>query len=160
MNSLGVEFYRNYVGIEKPLKLQFFDEEYMTDSYNIELIYCNAEYVYYMDDEFYFHNVKPYLKTVEDLTDEEWLFVFDNNDCKWNAIKRFPLGNDKNPNRSWIEFEHGIKGYNAFNFDGLYFDKCDQELLNRLYSLHSHPQAKQLIEKKLANNKKDLKWDF
>ena len=101
------------------------------------------------DDFFYIKLCKPYLKPVEDLTDEELLFVFcsDNRGLGWSIDK---IEGEE------IILEYTYERWNSFSILDFVFDHCDQELLNRLYSLHSHPKAKQLIEQGLALSYKDL----
>ena len=143
MNSLGVEFYRNYVGIEKPLKVKCLCVDRLLFAVSNSEIESNTNFFYKYEE------CKPYLKTVEDLTDEELLFVFcgDNRGLGW-SIDRIE-GEE-------IILQYVYERWNSFSVLDFVFDHCDQELLNRLYSLHSHPKAKQLIEKGLALSYKDL----
>ncbi|MCP4985218.1 MAG: hypothetical protein GY928_03845 [Colwellia sp.] len=143
--------YNLYIGkhMEKPLKVKY--RNLHSDNVVGCLTGVNRDYLFIKnggveDIEIYTKHCKPHLKLPEDLTDEEWLFIYfgDNLDCNlgmyikrdsWsciNAVDKFgDIGNSFPSPFGSIKF-------------------CNQEILNRLYSLHSHPKAKKYIEKGLA----------
>lgn len=139
--------YNNYIGehMDEPLRVEL-SYSFTNKKYDSELTIQTLVDFEENDSQEY---CKPLIKSPSDLTDEEWLFVFGREELKDRSINKW--------NNEYIEHLSEGNLYNEFNTRLNEFTHCDQELLNRLYSLHSHPQAKQLIEKGLALNKKDLK---
>ncbi len=135
--NLGIEFYRNYIGIEKLLRVT--EHKWREAEF---------EFIDLIDNEWCFNHcepsdIKPHLKLPEDLTDDEWLWVFGFENENMVSIKHdidyINLYDDDN--------EHDIAVFEVFSGQfsledgGRYWDI--QEILNRLYSLHSHPKAKE-----------------
>lgn len=149
MKNLGARFYKDFIGIEKPLVVEAEAEDGFEDA---ELSYTDSDAVYvylqynYSTDEFSFNEIKPYLRTVESLSDEEWLLVFGSTDENHSIIRH---------NKTFIEFKDSYgNSLNCYDFRHNSFMFCNQEILNRLYSLHCHPKAKQLIVDGLALEEK------
>ncbi len=149
MKNLGVEFYRNYIGIEKPLRVDYSCSDNIIKMSG-DLLGIHKEYVGLNTDNFThpceFEAVKPHLKLPEDLTEDEWLFVALGNNTSDEAevrhiqkIKSVLVTVETTDN-----FEY------ALTFNYLCDNKLTQEQFNRLYSLHSHPQAEEYIENGLA----------
>jgi hypothetical protein len=167
MKYLGAEFYRNFIGIEKPLRVEY--------NGNSELIYdfltintrpnknditvdasCDDDYmeIYMPADE-----IKPRLKLPEDLTDEEWLWVL-GLDPKFCKITRecYEIKGVKTLTSIYSEDKTCLVDSKMHKLDILKGElscldfefQIDQEILNRMYSLHSHPKAKEYIDKNLA----------
>lgn len=135
---LSIEFYRNFVGIENPLNLSIMDCWGFETKYELKNISNNEIIQPYETLEF--ASVKPHLKLPEDLTDEEWRFIFGGDDI-WYYITR-------TGNKIKNKFNNSID--NFFCLKNCYFNFCSQEMLDRMYSHHSHPKAKEYIEKGLA----------
>lgn len=141
MKNLGVEFYRNYVGIEKPLRVICLGNERSLFSVNKTEIESNTNFFYK------FSEVKPLIKSPKDLTDEEWLWIF----CGDKKIKDMVISRDKDEDSIYLLFSDGLQLHhqNVFFFCG-HFEYCDQQILNRLYSLHVALNAEELFDKDLA----------
>ncbi len=143
--------YNLYIGkhMDEPLKVKY--RNLHSDNVVGCLTGVNRDYLFIKnggveDIEIYTKHCKPHLKLPEDLTDDEWLWVFGRENLPKRTIKR---------ECGWIEFQSEGFRYNTFypigcGIDDGNFDHCDQETLNRLYSLHSHPKAKEYIENGLA----------
>lgn len=166
MKPLGVEFYKNFLYIENPLPFEvdlkkegLKSDELRTVDY-IRVAKCSGRLMIEDNELGQCHraeNCKPYLTLPEDLTDEEWLFVFGVNEnthyidngyyqdgdfyCMVRDCDNFNIINEYKP--------HIFKQKNGFAI-------CNQELLNRMYSIHSHPKAKEYIENGIAIDKKVL----
>ncbi len=148
MEHLGVEFYRNYIGIENPLRVT----DMAGYDYTFETIYKNRLKMILVNGGSPatggFSISKPHLKLPEDLTDEEWLWVFCGEDFQNNH------GIRRGYSEAIIELIWDFGSYKSavckFDYSDNYFSQCNQEVLNRLYSLHSHPKAKEYIENGLA----------
>ena len=164
MDNLGVEFYRNYVGIENPLMVnsaRFGDRLGL-----LSIDFVKKDRIYFNDGSDFsgasskFDECKPILKLPEDLTDEEWLYVFNG-----DRANEFKIWRNKNNDvvrcyhKSFdLSIEKNMANYiNSFDMLRTYLRRSDQEVLNRGYSLHWNQQAKQLIENGLALNINDLK---
>ncbi len=150
MKNLGIEFYRNYIGIENPLRVDYSCSDNIMKMSG-DLLGIHKEYVGLNTDNFThpceFEAVKPHLKLPEDLTDEEWLWVFCGEDDGDHGIRR-------GYSEAIIELIWDFGSYKSavckFDYSDNSFSQCNQEVLNRLYSLHSHPKAKEYIENGLA----------
>ena len=84
-------------------------------------------------------NCTPQLKSLDSLSNEEWLFVFGFD----------PFSHEINKSES--EIYVNVIGYynkteNVFNVDSGYFGNGGQQILNRLYSLHRSPDEKALLD--------------
>ncbi len=147
-SSLGVEFYRNYIGIEKPLRLDFGNPDDSTIGFDYIDSTDNENQISAEEYWWSYGDIKPHLKLPEDLTDEEWLWVFCGEDMQDDH------GIRRGYSEAIIELIWDFGSYKSavckFDYSDNYFSQCNQEVLNRLYSLHSHPKAKEYIEKGLA----------
>lgn len=84
----------------------------------------------------------PIVKPLDTLTDEEWMFVFG----KHKNVSILKTTNFI----QLVHCDHSIHVYNIFDKRLGVFNICDQEMLNRLYSLHRSPDEKILEEKGLV----------
>lgn len=132
---LGIEFYRNFIGIEKPL-IVLDSESGLEYSVTIDNLTAIIEYK---------ADCKPRLKLPEDLMDDEWLWVLFNGNAQDTAC---------------ISKEHDgvyLKYRGSDLTKKIYSDGCLmmvlQEMRDRFHSLHSHPKAKEYIDKNLAVRK-------
>ncbi len=144
--NLGIEFYRNYIGIEKPLRLDFGNPDGSTIGFDYIDSTDNENQISAEEYWWSYGDIKPHLKLPEDLTRKELLFVFG------DTIPN--IDNDRislTRNGTGVGFwdDETTKDFNWLSVDGIFLH-CNQEILNRLYSLHSHPKAKEYIENGLA----------
>jgi len=153
---LGIEFYRNYIGIEKPLdisyrfgskgKLWYIKENtvHFKESNGNELAFnVKCGDVEYMG--------KPHLKLPEDLSDEEIKYILCDDEEFNNNSYRIVVDDDCTFADSYIACCHDESDlWQFWDYDS---PRLTQEQLNRIYSLHSHPKAKEYIEKGLAVRK-------
>ncbi len=142
MSYLGVDFYRNYIGIENPLRVELPHEDggYMISEFD----YCSSSYLYETgsSDEFDFSECRPHLKLPEDLTYSEIHYIFDTQ-ATTHKIHRY---NDS----VCVSVKIGCCGE---EYDLVYNDddqKLTQDQFNRLYACHSALNAEELIRKNLA----------
>lgn len=80
----------------------------------------------------------PQLKDPKTITDEEWFFVFFGDDLE--AKSRCFIDRDTEEDSVYARYK-GVSiahHYNVCFFD-IMFEYCDQQILNRLYSLHTLP---------------------
>ncbi len=135
--SLGIEFYRNYIGIENLLKVQYettIKREGLLEGLSSKFLSVRKEDGYLT--KYTGVSIKPHLRLPEDLTDEEIRFTF---------------GLNGYVNRKGDTVQIRLDGKIVrMNLKEGWIRPCNQEILNRLYSLHSHPKAKEYIEKGLA----------
>jgi hypothetical protein len=82
----------------------------------------------------------PQLKSLESLSDQEWLFVFGGEIKKGFSIK-------KCVNTTYYETISEV--VNSFNAQYGNFKYCSQQILNRLHSLHRSENEKALVEAEL-----------
>lgn len=143
----------NYVGdhMDEPLRVKILTGSNTLEA-NFEFLFklkgANFYSVHCSDGENYSEDdCKPLIKSPEDLTDEEWLFVFGENKDSYH-INRVE--------NSVVVCFNGFKASewsNEFDFNQNVFEHSDQQLLNRLYSLHVSLHYKELIEKEVALRK-------
>lgn len=140
---LGVEFYRNFVGIENPLMImehehsirEFKDIDIIEDAWCIN--HCDL------------WDVKPYLRTIEYLSDEELIYIFTGQKSDQKAKYNYSIKRTE----TYIHLKRWEKDGrygNSFHLIDMKFRECDEEILNRLYSTNSHPRAKEYIDNGLA----------
>lgn len=96
---------------------------------------------WYSKDDF-----MPLIKSISDLTDEEWLFVFCGDDISDISIEKYD-------NKIAISDDITLALINAFDIKRLFFDYCDQQILNRFYSLHVSLDYEELIRTEKAVRK-------
>jgi len=151
IEHLDVEFYRNYIGIEKLLVVDY-ESGYTTDMYFQPKTY---EFEYVFDDDIHllparkvgYSDCKPHLKKPSDLTDDEWLYVIYGDDI--------PDGVRVDENRIlWIPTPEDSL-WEVVSCNLMKLGKFSISQFNRLYSLHSHPQAEELIKNGLAIDAKE-----
>ena len=149
---LGVEFYRNFVGIEKLLKIKCDNKDVNKGLKNnsgvYEFIYTDGAMPWTKYEYLDFSIIKPYLKLPEDLTDGEILWVVFGDELK-----------DHKEDYEEIEVFKYSGGLISVIGDGSthLFEKVinseielTQEQFNRMRELHCDPKAKEYIEKGLA----------
>jgi hypothetical protein len=83
-------------------------------------------------------SMKPQLKSLESLSDEDWLFVFGREELSNRTINKW--GNE------YIEHKSDGYLYNEYNTRLNEFKHCDQGVLNRLHSLHRSENEKELLK--------------
>jgi len=163
IEHLDVEFYRNYIGIENPLVVQSWDNS-LDEKWDDVLELVKRDYI--ETDEstlFYCDNneecgFKPHLKKPSDLTDDEWLFVWYGDNIPKNAkIKKDESFKFLIDVIEEVDSRFGLMSHikTSINLSNGFVKNQRQEHLNRLYSLHSHPQAEELINNGLAIDAKE-----
>ena len=147
---LGIEFYRNFIGIEKPL-IVLDSESGLEYSVTIDNLTAIIEYK---------ADCKPRLKLPEDLMDEEIKIIIEkscNRDLYIEKIEKSDWSIEIQATQYFDDEEMSSAKYEImFSFEDavvLDDDGCDIDVikfLNGLRECHCVPNAKELIDKNLA----------
>ena len=148
--ELKNDFYKNYIGLKEPLVVEY---ESKGEIQNFKFVSIRIDHhtlsgdMVLLNHKFPTKHCKPYLISPEDLTDSELLWVvygelstevdenvFRGEDCLYIGDE-FRLYSDS-----------GVISMGSFPHQ-------PQEILDRLYSLHSYPRAKEYIESGCAYRK-------
>jgi len=148
MDCLNMEFYKNYIGIDKPLIIELNEQNKLKLNLKIEKVSSYSMELVSLDNLRYYSNIgyskglKPHLKLPEDLTDEELIYIAVGDKDKTSL----PIDIDRND-----EFIAVVIGEDwKFMFIDSQEPSLTQEQFNRGYSLHWHPKAKEYIDNGLA----------
>jgi hypothetical protein len=145
-----------YVGshMEGPLRVCFVsgNDDYIADLTGIEIDGLSQLKVHLYDGSCWScksENCKPQLKSLESLSDEEWLFVF-----VGSRASEFNLWRSKDKkgvrcyhNQFDLSLEKNMPNFiNGYRIDGCWLRGLDQQILNRLHSLHRSEKEKELLK--------------
>lgn len=149
MGFLDANFYKNYILLDNPLDVEYngYDVYSFKTVENSSNLILEAGYTDYSKSIF---DCKPFLVAPEDLTDEQWLWVFCGDDQEHGLV----ITRDSEEESIYLHIkEHNTLHYQNVFFLSGHFEYSDQEILDRLYSLHSHPKANEYIKNNLAKRK-------
>lgn len=100
------------------------------------------------------NNCQPIFRDPKSLSNDEWLYIFCGDDLE--AKSQCFIDRDNQEESIYVRYK-GVNYshyYNMFFFD-IMFEHCDQQILNRMYSLHCIPNFQELKDKGFILEKED-----